>query len=392
MPDPIPVEDECCTPDPCLFQIKGVAPVKIDISELTSGGLNGDGVYDKLLGTLRANLQAEYDAGHITQKEFSNILLNSIPVLLQQGIAFSISKARQAYELDQLQAANEAARHNIGLIEAQKRIAIQQSLNAETEGEILRSQAEKADKEVLLMGLEIKLKQEGIRQVNQAVSNAVSEGVLIKSQIDGVLAETDVKKYQLCQIMPEEKKSLQLQHKVTTNQAVSVAAQTAQTNMQTQAIVYDLKYQKPVEVELLRGQTKKLAADTLLAGEQLKLAGKEILLREAEILIKTAELGIANRQLDLYEQKLKTERAQIDGTIIGEGSVLDASIKLQQAQTKAYDQDQVIKATKLLMDSFAVQYQEGDKTGNSSNLQDDTTLGKFVQKLGASISVPLNPI
>lgn len=424
IPDPL---DECCAPDPCKFHVQEVAPINLDISEVTEGTKNGQGVYDKLLTTLRLNLSEEFSLGHISEKEYSNILINTLPAMLQHGITLSLSKARQSYELDQLLATTETARQNIGLVEAQKRLVLQQGINAETEGEILRSNAAKAEKEDQLMQLELTLKKEAIKQMTQTTANSISEGVMIKAQIDGVMAETDIKKYQVCQLMPEQKKGQQLQNELITNQAVGVVAQTAQTNLQSKVISYDLASIKPVELELLnsqvaqattqtaqvaqqtaviayelqnkipaevlliKAQTTKLSADTALANEQLILAGKEILLRQAEIALKTAELEISSRQLDLYEQKIKTEKAQIDGTIIGPGSVLDASIKLQQAQTGAYEQDQIVKATKLLMDSFSVQYQEGDATGNAMNLQDDRTLGKFVQKLGTSVGLALTP-
>ena len=101
---------------------------------------------------------------------------------------------------------------------------------------------------------------------------------------------------------------------------------------------------------------------------------------------------MAKSQAKLYAQKVITETAQVDSSVVGAGSVIDTNNKLLKAQTDAYEKEQVIKAVKLAMDTFITGYTNGDRWGNTANLQNDNTLGKLMERMGATIGVTLSHV
>ena len=101
---------------------------------------------------------------------------------------------------------------------------------------------------------------------------------------------------------------------------------------------------------------------------------------------------MAKSQGKLYAQKVITEKAQVDSSVVGAGSVIDTNNKLLNAQADAYEKEQVIKAVKLAMDTFITGYTNGDRWGNTANLQNDNTLGRLMERMGATIGVTLSHV
>ena len=211
-------------------------------------------------------------------------------------------------------------------------------------------------------------------------------------------------------------------------------AQTALTEEQRKQVEEETRYRLPAEIQQIQAQTAlttqqkaNLEADRLnipkqgelidaqviatlregdLKEKQILLADKEILLRDKELLLKeqqllltaeelrlkAEEIKVAKAQVDLYAQKVITEKAQVDSSVVGAGSVIDTNNKLLNAQADAYEKEQVIKAVKLAMDTFITGYTNGDRWGNTANLQNDNTLGKLMERMGTTIGVTLSHI
>ena len=211
-------------------------------------------------------------------------------------------------------------------------------------------------------------------------------------------------------------------------------AQTALTEEQRKQVEEETRYRLPAEIQQIQAQTAlttqqkaNLEADGLnipkqgelidaqviatlregdLKEKQILLAEKELLLRDKELsikeqqlliaaqelLLKAEEIEVAKSQSALYAQKVITEKAQVDSSVVGAGSVIDTNNKLLNAQADAYEKEQVIKAVKLAMDTFITGYTNGDRWGNTANLQNDNTLGKLMERMGTTIGVTLSHV
>ena len=132
--------------------------------------------------------------------------------------------------------------------------------------------------------------------------------------------------------------------------------------------------------------------DALLRDKELSIKEQQLLLTAKELLLKAEEIEVAKAQNKLYAQKVITEKAQVDSSVVGAGSVIDTNNKLLNAQADAYEKEQVIKAVKLAMDTFITGYTNGDRWGNTANLQNDNTLGRLMERMGATIGVTLSHV
>ena len=190
-------------------------------------------------------------------------------------------------------------------------------------------------------------------------------------------------------------------------------AQTALTEEQRRQVEEETRYKLPAEIQQIQAQTALIPKQgelidaqviaTLREGDlkekQILLADKEISLKEQQLLLtaeelrlKAEEIEVAKAQVELYAQKVITEKAQVDSSVVGAGSVIDTNNKLLNAQADAYEKEQVIKAVKLAMDTFITGYTNGDRWGNTANLQNDNTLGKLMERMGTTIGVTLSHI
>jgi hypothetical protein len=61
-----------------------------DLARLTSGSLNGTGVFDKLAKVVKLHLQEEYDKERITSDDYAEIWLGALQATLQQSVEYIV--------------------------------------------------------------------------------------------------------------------------------------------------------------------------------------------------------------------------------------------------------------------------------------------------------------
>ena len=81
-----------------------IIPVTVD--DITQGSVTGTGVFDKLMATVAAQLQAEFKADRITQTDYGQVYVSALNNTLGQAIQFLLTKDQAA-----LQAATLAAQY-----------------------------------------------------------------------------------------------------------------------------------------------------------------------------------------------------------------------------------------------------------------------------------------
>ena len=80
----------------------------ITINDITTGSVNGTGIFDKLMQTVAAQLLSEFQAGRITKTDYGQVYLAALNATMQQAIQFALSKDQAA-----LQAATLAAQYEL---------------------------------------------------------------------------------------------------------------------------------------------------------------------------------------------------------------------------------------------------------------------------------------
>jgi hypothetical protein len=126
----------------------------------------------------------------------------------------------------------------------------------------------------------------------------------------------------------------------------------------------------------------KLNAEVTTATRQLELIDSQIASQQA--------------QADLYAQKIVTERAQVDGTLIGSQSAMGSQRDLMKAQTDGFARDAEQKVAKLMLDTWVVRRNSDDTTlPLPTNLLQDVNIGVVVNKMyqgigatPASVAIP----
>ena len=73
-----------------------VAPLTID--DITSGSVTGTGIFDKLMATVAAQLQSEFQADRITKSDYGQVYVSALNATLAQAIQFLLTKDEAAIQ------------------------------------------------------------------------------------------------------------------------------------------------------------------------------------------------------------------------------------------------------------------------------------------------------
>jgi hypothetical protein len=65
---------------------------RLKTEDLSEGGVNGSGIFEKLMASLRAHLTLEYDKGRITGDQFTKAYIELTSLAMQTGLQFLMSK------------------------------------------------------------------------------------------------------------------------------------------------------------------------------------------------------------------------------------------------------------------------------------------------------------
>ena len=111
---------------------------------------------------------------------------------------------------------------------------------------------------------------------------------------------------------------------------------------------------------------------------------KQLQLAEHELTVKAPlEAKQIQMQADLYKQKVITEKAQTDGSVINPDSVIAHNNKVLGEQAKSYVADSKLKATGILVDTWKIRRTDDPDEApvNAQNKLTDPTIGKAVDSL-----------
>lgn len=285
----------------------------LDITDVTTGIIDGTGVLDKLLTTMTAHLTAQYEKRRITGVEYATLYLGAYQTTLQQALVLTAAKEIQAYEIKNLD-------------------------------------------------WEAKLKE---AQYNLAVK------------------QLEIATYELTNKTPVEVDNL-------TKQGLLITSQTALADKELETATYNLTNRIPAEVAGITKQNTLLDGQATLQTKEVTLKDLEATLTTAKTVTETATANSTDKQTELYERKRLTEVAQLDGTGILPGSVLDSQRDLLEAQTLGLERDAKQKVAKQMLDVWVARSTIIDTADVSPiNRVRDEEVGAAVGALFGSIGLAL---
>ena len=157
----------------------------IDITDVTTGVIGGDGVLDKLLSTMTEHLTAQYEKRRITGVEYATLYLGAYQATLQQALALTLAKETQAYEIKNLDWEAKLKEAQYNLVVKQLEIATYE-LTAKAPAEVsnLVKQGLNTDKQTELY------EQKRLTEVAQLDGTGILPGSVLDSQRDLLEAQT----------------------------------------------------------------------------------------------------------------------------------------------------------------------------------------------------------
>lgn len=320
----------------------------INIDDFTQGTINGKGVFDVLMTTVKAHLKEEFDAGRIRATDYSNAYVQLMSVVLAESAQFVISKTRLEAE--------------IKLLESQ------------TRGEDASTEIKQYQLDCILPKEANNLLLAGILTGAQT-SAAVQQTNNMIEQHKGIVLENQTKKYQVKELLPLEKVKLE-----TTNRMVDAQISGIMTDNEMKT--FQMDFILPNELEIKESQLAIAEKEVLIKGEQLLITKFEL---ENKL---PADVGLVTAQDELYTQKAITEKAQTDESVVGAGSVIDTNNKLLEEQSKVYLRNAQQTAAKLLIDTWNVRH-SSDPDGNlenAANKLQDADIGAAITRMNANLS------
>lgn len=367
-----------------------VMPTPITLDQLTTGELNGTGVFDKVMSVLNKHIAAQAEKGRITGKDFSEVYLGGMQSALSQSVQFCLGRdgaywaavlgrgqALQAsvgiaeaqatvvkakYEaaatklgaarvqVDAYTAQTQYTTGKMGLAsgfaginqtEAQTAVATEQvdSIRADTKDTLQGGGA--------IMGLKAVEKQTALKNMEVATQQVLN----MKEQVDTARAQTKNTLYDggaIAGIMGEEKKFRAAQAELTLEQVDAARGQTKNTNKAGQQILGIVGAQ--IELTNNQADLAEMQYETQRAQVYSTMSNGTPIggVLQQEILLKTA-------QAKLMSEQYESQRAQSRGSLsTGEAvaGVLGAQIALYRQQTESYKQDAMYKGVKAMLDTW----------------------------------------
>ena len=315
------------------INVGAATPTAPDVGLLTTQSLQGTGIFDILMKTVKLHLNEEYGANRITGKEYSNVYLGAISAVLQTSVSYLVNNT----QVDKLNA-------EIGLIRQQTVTELTQ-----TDNEIPLGLAFNGD--TIVEGLVANQKALSASQI----SKTNKEMELADQQIVTELAQTDDhipsgighnSSTTITGLIGSQKLHSDAEIKFTLQKTATELAQIVDTlptgisNSPIVSITGLIKNQKDLTVSQIEKTTKEMAfisqqtatelaqiVDVLPAGVSLSSTTDVQGLVKNQKDLTASQIEKTTKEMELVDQQIVTELAQTGDTIPeGLGNNLTSSI------------------------------------------------------------------
>ena len=335
---------------------------KLDIRELTEGRLDGSGVFDVLLKTIREHLQEEVREGRLSTLEYASVLVESLGNCLQHASAYALAKSSLALELLRKEQDILLVKQEILKSQAETKRLVQ---DTEQAAKIFEKELCKRTKELQILDVQLSQGEATINKLATETAVTIKEAALVDARIHQQLADTQ-----------RTTKELALQDQELILKPV--AEQDALKRVEL--LDFELVQKNPVELQGLILQNARVSAETELVGKDLLLKQAQMDLYAKDLDLKTAQLLQANYEFEhklpveiaalqatkantesqtaLYVQKTATEKASTDSVGVDPDSHIGTQIALNKAQADGFKARSIQDATKVMVDAWSTQFQD----------------------------------
>ena len=193
-----------------------VAPLTID--DITSGSVTGTGIFDKLMATVAAQLQSEFQADRITKSDYGQVYVSALNATLAQAIQFLLTKDQAAIQAATLIGQYEKIALEKQQLQYQNDLLIAQKAQLELQNEKLV-----VEKDVILLQKDQLAAQ--ITQLGVQSAQIQQQTLLIASQILSDEKQRDLITNQIT-LINSQTQTDQAQRNLINQKTVTEAAQT----------------------------------------------------------------------------------------------------------------------------------------------------------------------
>lgn len=278
---------------------------KLDIRELTEGRLDGSGVFDVLLKTIREHLQEEVREGRLSTLEYASVLVESLGNCLQHASAYALAKSSLALELLRKEQDILLVKQEILKSQAETKRLVQ---DTEQAAKIFEKELCKRTKELQILDVQLSQGEATINKLATETAVTIKEAALVDARIHQQLADT--------QLVGKDLLLKQAQMDLYAKDLDLKTAQLLQAN-------YEFEHKLPVEIAALQ-----------------------------------ATKANTESQTALYVQKTATEKASTDSVGVDPDSHIGTQIALNKAQADGFKARSIQDATKVMVDAWSTQFQD----------------------------------
>jgi chromosome segregation ATPase len=354
----------------------------MSLDALTQGTVDGNGVFDRLMQSVRTHLDAEYKKNRINGEEYAKVYTQLTTTVLQQSIQFMLSEPTSTAQVALLDAQKDQVHTQTSLIATQRQ-------NAVIEGENLTKQGVLLDKQALSADAETSRIQAQTSQIDQQTANLVLEadnipkqGLILTAQKANTEAQTTVVTKNAAMVEQQilnlgaENANLVTQNSVLLKQIAKTEADITLVNAQvtqsgkeaafTEQRTSNLSAEAlniPKQGLILDKQLTVLDEQVLASAKGREQADAQIALTNAQKLKVDSDVDVndtnilkANKEIEVLDQRKRTEQAQISDTVDGATvtGILGKQRELYGQQIEGYKRDAEQKVLKTVADVWSV--------------------------------------
>ena len=140
----------------------------------------------------------------------------------------------------------------------------------------------------------------------------------------------------------------------------------------------------PHEIRLMKATADKMVADAAISVLNIELAEKALIQKDKE-------LELLEKQLLLQAQKIITEKAQVDPSVVRPGSIIDTNIKALEAQIEGMDRDAKQKIMNMMVGVFNTRINNDTGEPKPDNYMTDRALARVVKDTLESSGMTILP-
>lgn len=371
----------------------------ITVAKLTSASTAGVGVFDVLMRSVKAQLDAEYQANRIKGSEYATVYLGALQAVLQTAFQYVLQETKVNQDILMMD-------KQILLLQSQIEMTNQQKANAIIEGTVLTNNAAKITAETAHLTQQTSnaviegenLTKQGLMvdaqkaQVTQQTTNLVAEALNIPkqgAQLDAdtaqATAQTALVTQQRLNVIDELLTATAQRAKIAAD-AAHIAGQTAMVAQQTNNLISE-------ELAIDAKTAHTTQQTTNLVAEALNIP-KQGLMLDTEVLLKNQQLTRTNKEIEVLEQKRLTELAQVESTGVDADSIIGRQKALYEAQTLGFGQEAKHKAAQLMISTYNIRRTTAEaEEVNAENKLMDEFIGAAVGEMfeSAGITEPVIP-